>query len=74
MSGGMDIDWDLRDKILAKAKEKFGTWTKEEIIKHSEWLCQQIEKVEAEEKRLSQVRRSFYDEQDEIYAILKEHK
>ena len=74
MSGGMDIDWDLRDRILANAKKKFEGWSREQIIKHSEWLSGQIESVEKEEKRLAEVRRSFYDEQDEIYAILKEHK
>lgn len=74
MSGGMDIDWDLRDRILANAKKKFEGWNKEQIIKHSEFLSEQIKSVEKEEKRLAQVRRSFYDEQDEIYAFLKEYK
>lgn len=74
MSGGMDIDWNARDKLLSRAKEKFGSWTDQEIIEYSEWLYKQTISVEEEEKRLSQVRRNFLDQQDQIFAILKERK
>ncbi len=70
----MDIDWDARDKLLVRAKERFGSMTDQEIIDYSEWLHKRILSVEEEEKRLGQVRRNFLDQQDEIYAILKDRK
>lgn len=66
----MDIDWNLRNRILTSAKVKFGTWSKEDIIKHSEFLSDQIKSIELEERRLAKVRRKFLDEQDEISALL----
>lgn len=74
MSGGMDIDWNARDKLLSRAKERFGSWSDQEIIEYSEWLYKQTISVEEEEKRLGLVRRNFLDQQDEIFAILKERK
>lgn len=74
MSGGMDIDWDARDKLLARAKERFESWSDQEIIDYSEWLHKQTLSVEQEEKRLAQVRRNFLNIQDEIFAILKDRK
>lgn len=70
----MDIDWDSREKLLSRAKERFGSWSDQEIIEYSEWLYKQVISVEEEEKRLSRVRRDFLDQQDEIFAILKERK
>ena len=74
MSGGMDIDWNARDKLLSRAKERFGSWSDQEIIEYSEWLYKKTISVEEEEKRLGLVRRNFLDQQDEIFAILKERK
>lgn len=74
MSGGMDIDWDLRDRILANAKKRFEGWSREKIIERADELCAQILSISKEEIRLAQIRRDVYAEQDEIFAILKEHK
>lgn len=74
MSGGMDIDWDLRDRILANAKKKFEGWTKEQIIARSEALYVRSLSLLQEEDRVAQAKRDLYDEQDEIFAILKEYK
>jgi hypothetical protein len=74
MSGGMDIDWNARDKLLSRAKERFGSMTDQEIIDYSEWLYDQVISVEEEEKRLSRARHDFLDQQDQIFAILKERK
>lgn len=74
MSGGMDIDWNYRDKLFVRANEKFGHWSRDEIIKYSDWLAIQILNVEQEEKRLHLVRQQFNTEQDEIHTFLKEYK
>lgn len=74
MSGGMDIDWDLHDRILTNAKKKFEGWSKEQIVERAEALYVQSLILLQEEDRIAQAKRDLYDEQDEIFAILKEYK
>lgn len=72
MSGGMDIDWNLRDRILANAKNKFGDWSRDDIIKYSDQIFLKIKDLESEEQKLYKRRYHLRNEQDEIFAILRD--
>ncbi len=48
MSGGMDIDWNVRQRMEKEAQEKFGNLSKEELDNKSEeirWTITGIESV-----------------------------
>jgi hypothetical protein len=71
MSGGMDIDWNYRDKILERAKVKFSNKTKEEIFDRSDELHKLENNLLTKIRNLEDEIRLLQNEQDEIYYYLK---
>jgi len=74
MSGGMDINWSYREKVLNSARKKFGNLNKKDLISYSDWLFDEIKSIECEEKRLYNLKHSWECEQNEISALLKEYE